>query len=299
MLSVNNGLYGVFFNKQIIKDMGLEDLYSIVREGRWTIEKYYSLAKNISRDLNGDGKMDYDDHFGLVSESYNAYTFVIASGVKIASKDDGDFPALSLNTPRAIKALELSAEFLKDKNTTLLADDYGPTEWARVWGVFSDGRALFSEGSLMQTPDMRSMEIDFGILPNPKLDESQDRYYHTLSVWNAPLMVVPETVANPDKVGYILEILAAKSVDTLTPAYYDLQLTHKLLRDDESEEMLDIILSSAAFDLGAAYNFGGLFDMILSVGARDAGSGNFASLYEKAESRAQKAIDKLIEAINT
>jgi hypothetical protein len=108
-------------------------------------------------------------------------------------------------------------------------------------------------------------------------------------------MSVPTTITDPGKVGYILELLAAKSVDTLTPAYYDTQLRYKLLRDDESEEMLDIILSSATFDVGMAYDFGGLsVELLTKIGK---GSG-FVSTYEKSERAAQRDIDKLVETLN-
>ena len=291
MLSISAGLYGVFFNKQIAADLAMENLYNIVRENKWTIGKYYELSKEGSRDLNGNGVMDDGDQWGNITQTHNSYTFLIASGEKIARKNADDFPVLSLNTPRAASVLELTAEFLTDKDTTLIVDP----DAERLWRTFPDGRSLFSEGALMQTPNMRAMEVDFGILPIPKFDETQDRYYHTVSVWNAPLMIVPVTVTQPDKIGYILEILAAKSVDTLTPAYYDLQLTHKLLRDDESEEMLDIIFSSVTFDLGAAFDFGGLLVMVIDVGAKGR---DFASSYERAESRAQTDIDKLIDSLS-
>jgi len=296
MLSVNAGLYGVFFNKQIVEDMNIENLYNVVNNNKWTIEKYYSIAKDIAYDLDGDGKMDYNDYWGLVTETYNAYTFLIAAGERIATKDNDDFPVLSLNTPRTADLLELTKSFLMDKNTTILVDNYTAKEWATVWNIFPEGRSIFCEGSLMQTPDLRSMEFDFGILPNPKFTENQDNYYHTLSVWNAPLMSIPVTITNPEKIGYILEILAAKSVDTLTPAYYDLQLTNKLIRDNESEKMIDIMLSSVTFDIGAVYDFGGLFGVVLNVGARS-GTANFASSYAAAEKEAQAAIEKFLEKI--
>jgi len=294
MLSLRAGLYGVFFNKKLAEDYQLEDLYDLVRKNKWTIDKYYSLAKGLSRDLNSDGKMDYNDFWGNVSESYYALIFYNGSGEKIAVKDENDLPVLSMNTSKGIDVLELVSQFLTDKTTTILVDDY-PGKWDLVDKVFPDGRALFGEGALMITPKMRDMEVDFGILPSPKFTENQDRYYHIVSIWNAPLMSVPTTITDPDKVGYILELLAAKSVDTLTPAYYDTQLRYKLLRDDESEEMLDIILSSITFDVGLAFDFGGLSVAILTNLGK---GGNFVSTYEKNERAAQRDIDKLINTLN-
>ncbi|MCL2518109.1 MAG: hypothetical protein FWF15_06045 [Oscillospiraceae bacterium] len=290
MLSINAGLYGVFFNKAIAEDLDVENLYNTVRDNKWTIEKYYNLSKGVVTDLNGDGIFDFYDLWGTTTQTHNAYTFLIASGEKIADKDENDFLELSLNNPRAVSVLELSAEFLMDKTATMIVDP----DAERLWRIFPEGRALFSEGALMQTPGMRNMEVDFGILPNPKFEETQERYYHTPSVWNACLMLVPVTITQPEIIGYILELLAAKSTDTLTPAYYDLQLTHKLTRDEESGKMLDIMFSTVTFDMGAAFNFGGLLSMVINVGARGT---NFASSYQSAENRAQVEIDKLTDVL--
>ncbi|MCL2160158.1 MAG: hypothetical protein FWH48_12185, partial [Oscillospiraceae bacterium] len=75
MLSLRAGLYGVFFNKQLAADYQLENLYDVVRDNRWTIDKYYSLAKGLSRDLNNDGKMDFNDFWGNATEGYYALAF--------------------------------------------------------------------------------------------------------------------------------------------------------------------------------------------------------------------------------
>ena len=40
------------------------------------------------------------------------------------------------------------------------------------------------------------------------------------------------------------------------PAYYDVALTGKHIRDEDSAEMLDIILDGRVFDLGYIYNVG-------------------------------------------
>ena len=295
MLSVKNGLYGVFFNKDMLEDYRLEDPYQLVADGKWTIEKMHQMASGTSEDLDGNGKLDYNDQWGVVTETYNAYTFLIGSGNVICAKDKDDLPYLALNTESAVKALELASELLTDENTTILVDSHTSDLWDTVWSVFDTGRALFCEGALMNTPKLRNYDLTFGILPSPKLDEAQKDYYHTISVWNASLMSIPATVTDSGEVGQMLEILAAASYDTLRPAYYELQLKNKLIRDTDSEAMLDIIFSTITFDLGAVYDFGGLFWGVMNIGN---GKSSFASKYSSCETSAKAAIDKLIEQIN-
>ena len=296
MLSVSAGLYCTFFNKVIAEDMNLGNLYDIVRNNKWIMEKYYELSKDVSQDLNGDGVLGLEDQWGLTSESFNSLTFFIGAGEKITAKDENDLPILAMNTPRAESVLELSAKFLGDKTITILFNSYSPDKWPLITNIWEEGRSLFFLGPLLQTPTFRSMNTDFGILPAPKYEESQERYYHTVSVWNASLMIVPITVTEYEKIGYILEVLAAKSTDTLTPAFYDVQLTNKLIRDNESKEMIDIMLASASFDLGASCSFGGLVWDLLNIGIGTAGK-NFASSYAAKEKTAQRDIEKFIEAV--
>ncbi|MBE6611073.1 MAG: hypothetical protein E7632_01160 [Ruminococcaceae bacterium] len=296
MLSVKSGLYGVFFNKTLLETFKLEDPYKLVAENKWTVEKMHEMSMDVSQDLNGDQKMDYNDQWGIVTETYNAYTILVNSGNLICDKNAEDLPELALNTESSIHALELASKMLTDKTTTILTDAHTSDLWNTVWNIFDTGRSLFREGALIYTPQLRSSDLDFGILPSPLLSEDQKEYFHTISVWNASLMSVPSTVANADEIARMLDILAAASYDTLRPAYYDVQLVNKLIRDTDSEGMLDIIFSTITFDLGAVYDFGGLFWGVIDIGN---GKAPFASKYSSCEASALKAIDKLIEEIES
>ena len=92
------------------------------------------------------------------------------------------------------------------------------------------------------------MENDFGIIPYPKLDENQERYYSRVSYYNAP--IVPITNNTPEKTGAVLEYFNYVSHDTVIPAYCDVVLYGKVTRDEDSRDMLDIIFNSRVVDIG-------------------------------------------------
>ena len=71
-------------------------------------------------------------------------------------------------------------------------------------------------------------------------------------------------------------------------------LLGKTIRDTESKEMLDIIFSSKTFDIGAAFNWGGLQNVFITV-CRSSGS-DFASSYAKIESSVIAEMEKTIKA---
>ena len=109
----------------------------------------------------------------------------------------------------------------------------------------------------------RDCAVDFGILPYPKLDETQKSYVN--NDWGG-LMAVPVNVGNPEMVGKACELLAFYSEDTTIPAYYDLMLGEKLTRDANSKEMLELIFDNVFYDPGLYFfGFGKTQNLIHSI----------------------------------
>ena len=106
----------------------------------------------------------------------------------------------------------------------------------------------------VESEDMRNMGSLYGIVPMPKLDETQDQYYSyahdTMTAYGIPLTVVDEEL---EMVGAFMEALAAESYRTLTPAYYELALKTKYVSDEESVQMLDLVIDSFYVDAGVLY----------------------------------------------
>ena len=140
--------------------------------------------------------------------------------------------------------------------------------------------------------DLRAMETDFGLLPFPKFDERQENYYSLVDKWD-PMMVGIPITADAEFSGFIANALAYESGDTLMPAFYDLCLTSKVLRDDESEGMLDIIFNSRIYDIGRIYNIGDLGGVLTAL--TSSRQTDFVSRFERIEAAAQRALENFIE----
>jgi hypothetical protein len=160
--------------------------------------------------------------------------------------------------------------------------------------MFGNNQALFYMQIMELVVRLRAMEIDFGVLPYPKLDASQENYYSTVGSWHSGFICVPIGQEDQSRTGAILEALAAESMYTLLPAYYDIALKGKLVRDEESEEMLDLIFGSKVFDLGWIYQIGNYNEEIMNQlrnNRRD-----FTSMYERGHGRAERNIERINEA---
>ena len=56
------------FNKRLAEENNLEDQYTAVREGRWTLDYLMNQIKDVSRDLNGDTLWTVDDFYGFATD---------------------------------------------------------------------------------------------------------------------------------------------------------------------------------------------------------------------------------------
>lgn len=278
----------MFFNKKLVNDYELDDPYKLVNTGKWTIDKLFEMAYDVTMDLNGDGKMTMqDDQWGLFCAGNVPHSMFFASGERIAKTNSDGVLELVMNTPRAYDVVDKVLTYcINDLN--LKGDFYESAK------AFSDGRILFAGWALVDITFIRECEYDFGILPYPKYDEAQEEYYNLISTVCVPGVSIPITNADTDKAGLILEAMAYYSVDTLTKAYYDIALNNRYIRDAESSEMLDIIFSTRVYDFGFIFNVGNLGSLIETM--FNSKSNNFASTYEKYQKSATKKLNEIMES---
>ena len=165
--------------------------------------------------------------------------------------------------------------------------------------LINSGRLMFQTVSLANLEKCRDYDVEFGILPYPKYDESQKDY---ISLDWGGLMSVPSSVTDPELVGAAMELFAWESENEVIPAYYDLVLAGKLSRDKDSSSMLDIVFDSIAYEIGGNYfgfsnGFNDLFYALPRLAVSDKSS-DFSSLYEKHSKSAEKEIEKFYKALN-
>lgn len=162
--------------------------------------------------------------------------------------------------------------------------------------VFTDGHVLFCLGGIYYTPAMRSMDIDFGILPFPKWDEAQNSYIASTMPNSLTLTCVPITNVKHEETAAFLDYYTYLGYKLIRPAFYDVLLQGKVVRDDESGEMLDFIFNNQTADLGAIFNIGDFPNQfMLQVNSYNLNLTSFGAQYED---RIQKDIDKIIDMID-
>ena len=244
----------LFLNKNMLDKLKLESPYEIVKEGRWTYDKLYEMVSSAAVDLNGDGKMDSDDQYGLATHSDFSLVLLTSAGEQLISKNENNVPEFKELPEKVYDISKKVHDQFFDLNYVYQA--YLTKSGVETSGIvphFMEGKSLFLSEVLGHGKTLRDMDDDFGIIPSPKYDEAQESY-HTFVARSAQAMMIPITNRDLERTGVIVENLGAESYKTVRPAYYDVQLSGKVARDQDSVEMLDIIFEGRRYEM--AYIFG-------------------------------------------
>ncbi|MBQ8508326.1 MAG: hypothetical protein IJ493_00270 [Clostridia bacterium] len=276
----------MFFNKNKAEEYIDEDLYALVDEGKWTLDKFWSCVKDVYLDLNGDTKEDELDFYGWdANGAFDPYSTGADLKYTQATSDGG-----------------YEWVFNTEKNDGIIEDFYTRTHSKGVWFIdehneqnFIDGLRIFYARPFSYAEKLRDMSDDYGILPMPKYDEDQEDYYSMVSDHYSQIMV-PVTCKDTALVGAFLELMGEYSYKKITPAYYDTTVKGKYLRDDDSARMFDLIVEGAWYDF-ATINSTVVGDPVFITrnAMQHKETESFAALYASNESALNEKLTGLLE----
>lgn len=283
----------ILFNKQMINDYNLDSPYSLVTDMKWTIDKFTEMSRQVSQDLNGDGKWTVDDKYGLLYYCDMISLGLIGGGIDICSKDEQDLPYISFYNDNTQKIWETYTKLLYDPTLSLSWSKIGKVN-DDIIAMFQNNQGLFNFNEFHAIENMRQMNTDFGILPMPLYTEGQESYHHIINPHVASMLCIPVDTPDIERTAVILDALGAESKNILTPAYNEVYLKTKGTRDDDSAAVLDIVFATLKYDVGYLYNWGNIGTFTLNmVNAYDT---NLSSQYAKIEAAANTAMQKAIDA---
>lgn len=252
----NTSLWSIFFNKEMRENLGLKNYYDEMAEGRWTFDLFAKDTAAAANDLNGDGQWDWSvDQFGFVNLTDPLCGFYGSMGQMAVTRDSDGTLAYTLGADSSVNAIMKIADWAISGSATYLLgiERITTNQWSDLTNVFTTGRALFMGRPIGVVYQLRDMEQQFGILPMPKMDESQPDYVSSVQEWGQCVYAVPVCSADPAMSGAVLEFLGGLSTDTVRKAYYDVALTRRYSRDKESSASLDILFDNVVLDLGFCY----------------------------------------------
>lgn len=241
----------IYFNRNIVDELNYEDPYDLVRSGEWTLDKMITMALGAASDLNGDGEIIFeDDRLGYIAPLTPNRALQASCGLSLFKSDNnGNIEFTGLSEKYVDAYQKLYDFFERNSGTEVLNSN------EKAINTFNEGRTLFLTYFLSVTESIRDMEDDFGIIPLPKYDTEQDRYYTRIGT-STSMFFIPKTAKYPETVGAVCEALAYYGQKDVIPTWYNVALKEKYTREEDTKEMVDLIRQSAelAFDCVYAQN---------------------------------------------
>ncbi len=254
-------MYALYYNIDMLKSLGLEDPVKKVDDKTWTIDALIKMTADIYQDADQTGKPSDDDIFGFTSNYFHLEAFYSGSGMKLLEPaTDG-------------KVLRISDDYLSQKTVDLVDKlsawfDQGDTYVNPPNGslkndlVFAEGRALFTQNRVYIADaqygggKLRNADWQYGILPNPLYDESQEDYI-TLLGNPFTLWFIMAGSSDPSMSTAVIECMGSEGYRKTTPALFENNMKYRYTPDSANKgdgtRMFDIIHDHISFDLGRMF----------------------------------------------
>lgn len=279
--------YVMMFSLDLFDDYGLAYPYQTARDGKWTLDAMTGLIKGTAQDIDGDGKMTLSDFYGQISDGSAGWCMYIGCGGTFVELDEDGLLKITCNTERSEAVVSKLGSFFAAEDVEKLSDSlYGPAE------RFMNEQGLFLPQTAVNLSMFTDCEMDFGILPMPKLDEAQENYRTFANFWCLAGVVIPKTAGDPERTGALVEALTALSRFTSTEAAYEITLLVKQTRDEESIEMLKLATDNLVLELGVLYNWGDVMGKMENSVRKNT---SFLTKFASSEKQVAAGIEKLIE----
>ena len=284
----------LLFNQNMMTNLEMTFPYQTVRDGNWTLEKfdeYVSGAVN----LNSDQSFAYSENgscrYGIAGHGDSPIAFIYSAGNRMTEPGaDGEFK-INIESDRLYTTL--------DRMGTLFSTREGKIHYDSdlYEDIFRAGRALFITCELKASLEERDMDDTFGLLPFPKYDEKQEDYQTNMNFISC-FLTVPITQKDPQMAGVILDSLTYESYKTVLPVYYDVTVSQKGLRNEESIEMLDIIHNTRGIEFTQVFGITNNMCASLSTMIKNE-SGGASSIIQKELPKIESNYEKVKEAFGS
>lgn len=253
-------MYGIYYNKQMLTDLNLEDPVKFVDDHTWTIDKLIEMSKGVYIDSDTDGSASEGDTYGFCSIYYHLDAFYTGSGLRLLEQDPD-------------KLLVVSDDFTSDKCITMCdkiatwmtsGDCYiSSSQTSRKYQVpFVNGKALFCQNRVYMADQENGCKLhdvtwDYGILPTPLYNLDQEEYItvvgNPFTLWG---IEKDHDAARVTMITAVMECLCSNGYRYTTPALFETNMKYRYTPDstDGSMRMFDIIHDTIDFDLGRIFS---------------------------------------------
>lgn len=284
----------IYFNEVKLDAQKLEYPYQLVRDGKWTIDKFYEYVQQctlLNSDEDFNWKSDGTSVYGIAAYPSFPSSLIYAMDYNFVEEKNGEYE-LKLSSEQLISRIDSMLK-LFDKTSGIIHTNSSTTDSDGYTNMFRNGRAAFLAAPISITNEYRDVKDSYGILPFPKYDEDQENYI-SQTVNGLQMLAVPVTNSDLSRTGTIIEALTYESYQSVLPIYYGVRLEQKGLRNEDSIEMLQIIRDNYGVDctqvMGITNSYASQLENMVHSQEQ-----NVASLAASSKSAVKEKLDNFLE----
>lgn len=254
-LSLFRLTYLTIFNRQLLLDRKVPDLYETVENGEWTLDYQYSLVADEYVDTDGDGKASKDDFYGFVTGTcISVDAYCVSSDIHLVTRDETGYMAYNGDKLEDLitMAEKVSALYNAPGTYTFKGQPEDDIGLHYIIEKFSEGKGIMATTQFLsvETYIEALAEMTYGIVPMPKLTKEQAEY-QTYVQDQVSAFGISAAIGDEDRqtmLAAVMESLAYNSYKIVRPAYYDSALSLRFMQDPQSRAILDTMFETIAFD---------------------------------------------------
>ena len=249
---------------EAFNDPTYADIYTLVKNKKWTIDTMLTMAECINSDADQSGGILNSDQdiIGYFAYAGMGVYYFYGSGGRLTENNEEGYPEFVFQQQQNVDLYDyLWGKFNKNGENAWIPRGYSGDRKV----LFMDtGNVLFTEMTLF---DVRKVLYEaepfrYGVLPNPTYEAGSD-YYSVVNFTNCNhLWAIPTKVNDLEIAQHMMNIFAAYSnVDmegSTMYAYYERTLCFQTAGDSRSREVMNIIKNSMVYDIALLYDWSNL-----------------------------------------
>lgn len=253
----------LFCNTSILNEVysakgGTDAFINDVFDGKWTYEVMSELVAGAYFDADGNGSVNNGDRMGFSCDQIwgDLIPMVTSANLKYIEKDGSDWK-LAINNDDSLALFDILRTMLYGKGTTPMNKTtelvYASAFETEALPYFLNKNALFTAGRFAKMSQVAAVEMNWTVIPYPKLKEAQSGYV-TPTHDTTELGAIPRTCGDLSTVLTMLEILSERTHALVMPEYYDRTLKSRYSQDPTTAKLVDLVHNTMGGAFTMAYS---------------------------------------------
>lgn len=237
-------MFVCYANDNLIERFSLPDPEKLALDGEWTLEQLVTMSTGFYTES--------EKIYGFAANSLNLDPWFYASGARYCETDAElrIVASPSFSGEKVTETVKMLSSFLDSPDVM-----FPPTNASHeVREAFASRHSLFIFEDYGQSHKTFSgREVIFSILPIPKYDEKQERYY-TVPKNPYTLYAITANAKDPARASAILDCLARNAYEGVTPAMHTRTMKlDNFAADSDSLAIYDLLRESLVYDHGRLF----------------------------------------------